>query len=379
MSISQKYGLYKDNYGITFGTFDNTTAIYTPLSDTLCFAAFSSAIDTKNNHFIFRGQSQPSLPYSKIYTINTSNGSVIDSITTDNLGTGVQFLEYNSSDSTLYTLYRHNNGITFGSFDNLTGVYTAISDTLCFDAHWATLDPVNGRYFFRSQEESSSPKSKLYTIDINTGNIIDSVSTDNLGGGINNLEYNACNNNLYALYKHPNGNIFGTVNNVSGIFTAISDTISFDAMWSAIDPVNQEFIFKSTGTFYNPDNKIYTIGLSSGNIIDSVNTIPANDGITFPQINFSCNTTKLTPLSKNSNNLISLYPNPTNEFININLGSITKNATVSLMDNTGKLIDNYSFTNSNEIKIDLRGYNKGVYFVKIFNHNSISTHKFILF
>ena len=80
--------------------------------------------------------------------------------------------------------------------------------------------------------------------------------------------------------------------------------------------------------------------------------------------------------STNINNIennISIYPNPTTNFITINAENITS---VKIINITGKIISSYEVTD-NSTTIDLSNIEKGIYFVKINTENSTYTKKII--
>lgn len=278
---STLFALYQHPNGTTFGTFNNLTGAYTALSDTICFGSFWSTIDPIHGHLIFKSQEFPGMSISKIHTIDIYTGSVINSISTVDGNFGVRSLEYNPYDSNLYVLYHDTVGTTFGTFDNITGVYTAISGTLCFGSYWSTLDPIHGHLIFKSQEYPAMPDSRVYTVDIHSGNIIASVGySPDVNSGVRHMEYNPYDSTLYVLYKHSNGTTFGKFDNLTGIYTAISDTLCFGSIISVLDPINGHFIFRSQEFPEAPESNIYTIDIYSGNIIESIPYIDgANTGV----------------------------------------------------------------------------------------------------
>ena len=61
-----------------------------------------------------------------------------------------------------------------------------------------------------------------------------------------------------------------------------------------------------------------------------------------------------------------LYPNPVNHQLTLNLGSLSdKLLTVSVSDLSGKEIELIQLTGKNEIELDVNNYDPGVYFVSI--------------
>ncbi len=81
------------------------------------------------------------------------------------------------------------------------------------------------------------------------------------------------------------------------------------------------------------------------------------------------------PLLRINNLAITLYPNPVNEVLNINL-SKKENVTVIIHDITGKEIYSNDY-NSQHISINFKDYAKGVYLVTIKNKNGSVTKKIV--
>lgn len=76
-------------------------------------------------------------------------------------------------------------------------------------------------------------------------------------------------------------------------------------------------------------------------------------------------------LTENNKNPISIYPNPSSTYININ--TTEKIKTVTVTDLTGKIILNQQDSN----KIDIHHLSNGVYLININTDNSQSIQKFI--
>ncbi|QMU65863.1 MAG: T9SS type A sorting domain-containing protein [Flavobacteriaceae bacterium] len=74
---------------------------------------------------------------------------------------------------------------------------------------------------------------------------------------------------------------------------------------------------------------------------------------------------------------LSIYPNPSNELFTIHWNTNEK-ASISVYNYLGKLILNEESTLQNEHEINLKGYSKGLYFVKITSANKQAIKKIIL-
>lgn len=146
----------------------------------------------------------------------------------------------------------------------------------------ADIDPIGKRYFY---VRGISPDVQIFTVNVFTGETIQSptitptiVSNPNLGileEPIFNIAYNWLDDEIYGLnLRTENNNIylrFSKVNPISGDITFIGNdeivSSSYHPGNSDIDPVNRKYFFVN-------GNKIYTIDLDDGTILES------------PEINF---------------------------------------------------------------------------------------------
>lgn len=76
------------------------------------------------------------------------------------------------------------------------------------------------------------------------------------------------------------------------------------------------------------------------------------------------------------NNVISIYPNPTNGVVNIKLSDNTTVANYSITTIEGKVVE-IGKTSTNSISIDLSKEVNGIYFIKIDTENSSTVYKLI--
>ena len=74
---------------------------------------------------------------------------------------------------------------------------------------------------------------------------------------------------------------------------------------------------------------------------------------------------------------VSLYPNPTNEFIILNLNSVLEKLSYQLTDMNGRLVSTGEIT-TNETVIDARNYSVGEYHLSIIQKEThIQSYKII--
>jgi hypothetical protein len=101
-----------------------------------------------------------------------------------------------------------------------------------------------------------------------------------------------------------------------------------------------------------------------------------------PNVNFTtdCSVTEIKNNQENST--INIYPNPTIGVLNIEINNIDKQGLeIEILDITGKFIyqKEYSgITAQFTEQIDLSGYSKGIYFVKIRQDNSVDVGKIVV-
>ncbi len=75
--------------------------------------------------------------------------------------------------------------------------------------------------------------------------------------------------------------------------------------------------------------------------------------------------------------VISIYPNPTSDYLKVNIEKSVKNNEVRVINVNGQIIRKKSF-NKNEIEIDVKGLKGGIYFVQVFSDSEIlKTSKFL--
>jgi len=83
----------------------------------------------------------------------------------------------------------------------------------------------------------------------------------------------------------------------------------------------------------------------------------------------------------NSESKSIIYPNPTSEFICINSSSFKEIIDIKLLDVTGKVLKQISRAslefNENELKIDMKNYPCGIYFLTVSNGGHISVHRIV--
>ncbi|MDD3860531.1 MAG: choice-of-anchor J domain-containing protein [Bacteroidales bacterium] len=73
-----------------------------------------------------------------------------------------------------------------------------------------------------------------------------------------------------------------------------------------------------------------------------------------------------------NSNQISIYPNPSNGFVNIN---VTENSLISVIDIAGRVVESFNVNANEEVKFS---QSAGLYIVKVESNGKVSTHKLII-
>lgn len=189
--------------------------------------------------------------------------------------------------------------------------------------------------------------------------------------------------NAYKGASFTTVNVNGTFNGWCGTCNALTDTDK-DGVWETTLPLPQdsiEFLFtldgwtaketmvegssctKTTAGFTNRFLKITSATVLPANCYESCS---------------SCNSTSANSIQ--SENLINIYPNPTNGILNIHVGNKnTSEVKICITDNKGSQVYNTSLSkNLNDAKLDLSKLSGGIYFVKINTDNNVIVKQIIL-
>lgn len=105
-------------------------------------------------------------------------------------------------------------------------------------------------------------------------------------------------------------------------------------------------------------------------------TISATVSIATIRVGDAVTTSSTSPSVNNS--LLSVYPNPAKDQINIDLSSMnTSDASVKIMNANGTLVYEAKTSNSNET-INTSSFNKGIYLVQVSAGNNVSNKKIVI-
>ncbi|TGN29409.1 T9SS type A sorting domain-containing protein [Empedobacter tilapiae] len=200
-----------------------------------------------------------------------------------------------------------------------------------------------------------------------------SISADVYLENANNSDYE-----MLALYNENND-----YDLVGGLLFYYDGEIAYEDMNSSVTlgtwtpkkwyNVKAEVDLKAKKVIYFLDNvKVKDTNISNlNNEITEVNFSFDNYGSGFIVDNINIIDLENLRLDEYNNTEISIFPNPTTDYININ--SSEKNNTIKITDLTGKVILN----EVNTTKINIMHLTKGIYIINIKTDNSESIQKFI--
>ncbi|MDB4088923.1 T9SS type A sorting domain-containing protein, partial [Flavobacteriales bacterium] len=223
----------------------------------------------------------------------------------------------------------------------------------------------------------------------NSSSATDVVSSCNSYTWINGITYTSSNNTATQ-----------TLTNAAGCDSIVTLNLTITNSPLISQPINQtvnignnaQFQFLTSGTLLNyqwqMDVGIGYVNLSNAgqfsgadtNLLTVSNVNMANNNTNFRCIiteSSTCkdttNSVKLfvssgTSIIEQTNSLVNLYPNPTSDFVTINLANKSKGQVI-VLDLLGKVVLNKEF-NSNQIQLSLKSIeSKGTYLVKIMDSN----------
>lgn len=80
----------------------------------------------------------------------------------------------------------------------------------------------------------------------------------------------------------------------------------------------------------------------------------------------------------NFNDKLNIYPNPANDIIRVNLANIGEKGDLVIYNQLGASIYQENISSKNELKIDVSGFSKGIYFMQISDGSKFLSGKFIV-
>ncbi len=330
------FGLARKNNpnAIYFAKINPTTGVVSNISGTslaTCINVTGSAstIDPTKGEFYFRDC------LNQFVTVNMLNGNTINSpVITNTTASSFGYMNFNCLDSVIYGLASRSNPneIYFSKINPITGVVTLISPVsigTSINATGATLNPVKKEYYFINS------LNQFLTVDIQTGNIINSPIISNVNGnGFNLFKYNCQDSTIYGLSvkNSPNQVFLSKINPITGVVTNISTTSVANVInttGSTIDPIKKQFYFENLAQFI-------AIDLITGNLVSNP-TVTNLNGLTFDLFKYNngccCSSASYINLGLDQilceNDTLILNPNPVGNNLTWQDNSTTSSYTVT--------------------------------------------------
>ena len=287
-----------------------------------------------------------------------------------------------------------------GDFDGFVQKWSQCNTTFQTDIQTACISYtwINGITYYSSNNiatdtlTNSAGCDSIVTLNLtitNSSSATDIVSSCNSYTWIDGVTYTASNNTATDTLTNSAGcdsvlTLNLTITNSPLISQPINQTVNIGN--------NAQFQFLTSGSLLNyqwqMDVGIGYVNLSNAgqfsgadtNLLTVSNVNMANNNTNFRCIiteSSTCkdttNSVKLfvssgTSIIEQTNSLVNLYPNPTSDFVTINLANKSKGQVI-VLDLLGKVVLNKQF-NSNQIQLSLKSIeSKGTYLVKIIDSN----------
>ena len=319
---------------------------------------------------------------SDLYTVSVSAGTIASSVTTSAINIaqnpieGFNGMAQHPITEEVYVLFKDNNEDRFiGRLNTATGEIITVAQTdsslasIAFDA--------SGVLYAMQGYANGGNVQQMQTVDINTApETAFHVFTNTSGGDGEGLAFNTTDNLMYR-YDGDDAGEFMSLNLDTLAESVISTTSGLDNYGGALAyrQGQNKFLLGLGNTLYD---------LLADGTISTISSIAEFDSGTFNNgwaetyikglVKVSSSTAGINDLTKTN---ISIYPNPTNNIINVNLGEVTSPTNYSLYSIDGKMIEDNNTVNSNSFSIDLTDMAIGIYILKIKSENSINTFKII--
>lgn len=311
---------------------------------------------------------------------------------------------YDGSQMKLYV-----NGVLENSRNKSGNIYTYQSDFVLTVASWAAsnygrsfvgqIDELSIWNVAKTEEEIGSIMNNLlmgyepglaayYRFDVVEDNIVRDLSGNSINGtnvGINGGDP--------ALLSNSTAPIFGTLPVELVSFDAFTNTGVVELNWKTASEINNDYftIYRSVDGF--AWEVIGTVdGAGNANQMIAYSFVDNNPTSTqlyykLRQTDFDGKFEEFDVISVKAEIVlveVQLYPNPANDFLNINLGTNDLNSNVSVMvyNQTGQILmqqDNVERNFNNLVSIDLSDFTNGSYFVNIqYNGETIYNSNFMV-
>lgn len=352
-----------------------------------------TTFDEVNKRYILKGKDfQNNL---KLYTINALTGETlynpgfpIEDSSEDNL---VEF-QYDNTGNKLYALHWNSVEQTeyLASLNLETGQYNVVHALPVKDPQtivpqytyrrFSTFNKNQQNYIFSGADLNGVKK--LFTVDVNTGNILYAPNFPILSDASDllcELQFDNASNNLYGIYLDVSEAKFYlvTINQQNGqynIVCTIPDVLSLDTSngYSVFDETNRKFIFHGLSS---NGWKLFSVNVETGatSTIDFFPELPSNDNVIELQMDNTSGI--LYGLHWKNNNLgidsnektkIVISPNPaSNGKCMIKLDKIYSEIKIEIYNSLGQMIKTETKLNVDQLNTNIDDLSSGIYIVKL--------------
>ena len=389
------YGLKKTENGSTTIPFDvvnidpldGSTSIVLSTNSLIGVAAGATTYDQMNSRYICWGYDNQN--NQNLYVMDLAN--LQTEINPFNSEQAIE-MEYDLQNQKTYGLWWDGSAEHFGEIDLTTGLVSSISTLPGVEAVAignSTFDSNSGKYIFIGYEANQY---KLYTIDALTGVIINSPTIWQNGNRYSALEFNNQNGKLYGLfqdtdyedYSQSYGNYYtnlrlAEIDLISGSATIIDSQSTviggylpgYNLGGLCFDQQSQTYIVN----VQNETAKYLKLVNVNAAIIAS--TPISNDNYFYelqvdnmPFAEDAYNLSSSHPDNESTLGNITIYPNPSSKYINVNIDSVLEAVVFDLL---GKELIRENITG----RLDISSLEKGTYILNLTDGINTSTHKII--
>lgn len=212
------------------------------------------------------------------YSLDLVNGNVVNAIdfpTTEINGNIIE-MHYHPFNELIYALHWDNEEemeylISFSPISGEIIKIDSLPEVHLIQSDFSALNYLNDEFYFMGVDYNNNYR--LYTIDINTGDIKHNPITpsENINGGLNELEVDIYRGTLHSLHYDQNENVeyFTSINKETGLVTKIAqipEVQYIQAGFSAINSNDGQYYFN--GFTANNEAFLYTINIYTGEVIN---------------------------------------------------------------------------------------------------------------
>lgn len=336
-----------------------------------------TAIGTMYNNFVSvtgtaSGSGLSVLGSPVVSSSKTSYWNIYDNtVIVDKSATGYAFNIYKSENNNIYNNIFYNNNVGCAIYNNNSS--TIVTTTMDYNVLFS-VDSVLGVWNLNNYLTFASFQSASAS-NVNSLNINPGFSSIN--------DYHLCN----SFIDDAGSPLFSAINDLDGdVRSSSNPDIGADEFNSTIN--NSVLITGNTLTSNQTGATYQWIDCGSGNPIPGETNqsyIATSNGDYAVIITMGiCSDTSVCTnivITDNGNmeqmDKINIYPNPTNNYVNVDFGKTDHSLNYSITTIDGKVIDQEKNMNAEKIKFDLSNYNNGIYFLKVNDFKSVHVYKII--